>query len=60
MRQRGENEADAVQRRHLIALDPGARVSESEMRMNFVERGAGLAVPEQFRRAQRRMAGAEP
>ena len=47
VRQRGEDEAGAVQRCGLKPLDPRAGIGQSEVRMHVGQRRAGLAVAEQ-------------
>ena len=59
VRQGGEDQADAVQRRRLEPLDPRAGIGQSEMRMHVGQRRAGLAVAEQPGGAELRDAPAQ-
>ncbi len=60
MRQGGEDQARAVQRRRLEPLDARIGISQRQMWMDVGQRRARLAVAEQAHRPQPRMTGTEP
>ncbi len=58
--ERGEDQADAVERGRREPLDPRLPICEREVRVDVAEQLARLAVAEQLRRSQAVMPGAEP